>query len=182
MLAPTHAMRRRPVSAGNCGNEHFWRQTPPFVTDAHCGRSAQPPAHLVRLITGTYVGASGDGCVGHGRSAGGGAGAATPQPPPPAPEAFQHLPQVAFVGGGHDGGMAGQPGCTQQHVPSGSGSAQQVRQLETCDGIVAASTASSTRGCESPSMAKMDRRWRSSRAPVQVASTAPIENLLHYLY
>ena len=69
--ALTHAMSRRPVSAGNCGNAHCWMQTPPCVTDAHCGSSAQPCAHLVRLICSTYLGASGDGCVGH--SGGGGA-------------------------------------------------------------------------------------------------------------
>jgi hypothetical protein len=72
MSPPTQAMSRRPVSAGNCGSEQFWLQTPPGVTDAHCGRSAQPCAHLVRLICSTYLGASGDGCVGHGGGSGSG--------------------------------------------------------------------------------------------------------------
>ena len=69
-VAPTHAMSRRPVSAGNCGSEHFWLQTPPGVTVAHCGRSAQPRAHMETLICSTYLGAPGDGCVGHSGSAG----------------------------------------------------------------------------------------------------------------
>ena len=48
----------------------------------------------------------------------------------PAREAFQQFPQFALVGGGHDGGIIPQPGCKQQQVPSGSGSAQHVRHPE----------------------------------------------------